>query len=186
MSDYADFTRSFAGIAKSAAIWIGGGVARGVHLTVAGIGGAAVGPGSTTHQRLLAALRAYGDALLPLTLQSYGSATFELEARIKADPLYVAEDVLAKAESALRTAFGFEARDFGQPVTFDEVLAVIHGVPGVVAVDINRLHRSGVAPNPRPEPRLFPAPALIQPDGSVSPAELLTLAAEGLALSQMS
>jgi hypothetical protein len=183
--DYADFARAFAGISKSMAMWIGGGVSRGVHLTVAGIGGAAVQEGGFTHQALLDALRAYGDALLPLTLQSYASATFELEARIKIDPLYVAEDVLADVESALRTAYAFDARDFGQPVTFDEVLATTHGVAGVVAVDVNRLHRSGVAPNPRPEPRLFPAPALIQPDGSVSAAELLTLADDGLLLSQM-
>jgi hypothetical protein len=35
---------------------------------------------------------------------------------------------------------GFERRPFGQAVTAAEVVAVIHGVEGVLAVDLDALH----------------------------------------------
>jgi hypothetical protein len=70
-------------------------------------------------------------------------------------------------------------------VTFDEVVAVIHGVPGVVAVDVDRLCPHGAPSGSPPEPRIFPDPARVQPDGSVTPASLLTLDEAGLALSKM-
>ena len=40
--DYADFARTFAGIAKAYALWIDDGRARGIYLTVAGPDGAAI------------------------------------------------------------------------------------------------------------------------------------------------
>jgi hypothetical protein len=84
--------------------------------------------------------------------------------------------VLATVEAALRAAYSFDARDFGQPVTIDEVYAVIQDVAGVVAADIRLLYRSDTgAQPPQPSARLLAALPAVEADGSVSPAELLTL-----------
>jgi hypothetical protein len=183
--DYANFARAFAGIDKASALWIPGGPARGVHITVAGAGGKAVPPGSDPYDALLRALRAYGDALLPLTLRSFLPGGFRLRARIKVAADAQPDKVLAEVGAALHGAFGYDARDFGQAVTIDAVIATIHRVAGAMAVDIDRLFRSGTVPGPQPEPRIFSTPATIQPDGTVSGAQLLTLDADGVELSEM-
>ena len=174
--DYADFSRAFAGIAKAYAIWINDGRTRGIYVTVAGANGTVIPDGSATQQHLIEALRRYGDALLPLTVQSYGAATFTVKAAIKIAPDADRDKTLAAVEAALRNAYSFDARDFGQQVTIDEVYAVIQSVGGVIASDIDQLYRidaGAVAPQPRP--RLLAALPAVQNDGTVNAAELLTL-----------
>ncbi|HWK82422.1 MAG TPA: putative baseplate assembly protein [Caldimonas sp.] len=185
--DYADFARAFAGIDKASATWFSDGRARGIYVTVAGSGGDAIVSGSATQKNLIAALREFGDPLLPLSVQSYGAATFALAATVKVDRAYDATKVRAAVQAALTTAYAFDARDFGQQVTIDEVYAVIQGVAGVVAADIQELYRVDIGPIlPQPEPRLIAALPAVQSDGSVSAAELLTLDATPLSLGVMS
>jgi baseplate J-like protein len=176
ISDYADFSRAFAGVAKAYAIWMNDGRARGIYVTVAGEGGDPIPQGSDTQLNLIGALRKYGDPLLPLSVQTFANATFTLKATVKissdADP----DRTLARVEAALRDAYSFDARDFGQPVTIDEIYAVIQDVDGVVASDIQQLYRKDTgAVAPQPQPRLAAALSAVQDDGTVSPAELLTL-----------
>jgi predicted phage baseplate assembly protein len=182
VQDYEDFARGFAGIAKAHALWIPSGPGRGVFVTVAGIDGAAIGEGSDTYRNLVGALRRYGDPLLPLTVRSYARVPFRLKARIKvvadADPALV----LGAVEAVLRQRFGFAARSFGQPVSIDEVVAVIHSDPGVVAVDVDRLYRGAT---PAIEPRLFAAVPVASRTAAPQPAELLMLAADPIELGVM-
>lgn len=178
--DYEDYARSFAGIAKAHALWIPSGPARGVFLTVAGIDGAEIKETSDTYHNLLASLRRYGDPLVPLTLRSYRAIPFRIEASIKAAEDAEVDRVLASVEEELRACFGFRSRSFGQPVSVDEVAAAIHGVAGVVAVDIDRLNPIGTAANLRP--RLFARLPLAMPQGEPAPAELLVLDAGPIGL----
>jgi hypothetical protein len=175
IADYADFARSFAGIEKACAVWIDDPSARGVYVTVAGPGGAAVPEDGATHANLVDALRRYGDPLLPLSVRTYASRHVHIEALVKPDPDAVADAVLAAVAAALRAAFAFDARDFGQTVALDEVYAVIQGVPGVIAADVKQLHDAGLAPGVLPEPRVFARLPTLQADGSVDAAEILTL-----------
>ena len=46
-------------------------------------------------------------------------------------------------EQALREKFSFAARAFGQPVMLSEVIAAVQAVAGVIAVDVDKLYRSG-------------------------------------------
>ena len=62
--------------------------------------------------------------------------------RSRSRPTRTATRCCAAVEAALRAAYSFEARDFGQPVTIDEVYAVDPGRAGVVAADIRLLYRS--------------------------------------------
>lgn len=142
LQDYEDFTRAFAGIAKALATWTWSGQVRGVFVTVAGPNGAAVPDGSLTYKNLLSAIQKAGDPYVPLRVQTYRPAFFKLAARVKVDSDYQTDQVLAAVEKALRSAFSFDARAFGQPVTQSEVIAIMQAVAGVVAVDLYKLYRS--------------------------------------------
>jgi hypothetical protein len=170
--DYQNFALGFAGIAKALASWTWDGAQRRVVLTVAGIDGAAVDPGSRLAGNLVAALADFGDATVPVRLQSYRPVTFRLGIDIlPADPTALAATQKA-VEAALRAAFGFAARSFGQWVSLSEVLEVAQGVTGVVAVQITQLYRSDGPPGL--DPILVAAAAPAGGEGAL-PAELLTL-----------
>jgi hypothetical protein len=59
------------------------------------------------------------------------------------DDRAVAVDVLADAEAALKEAYAFSKRAFGQAVTAAEVMTILQGVEGVIAVDLDALHLTG-------------------------------------------
>jgi predicted phage baseplate assembly protein len=178
--DYENFARAFAGIAKALATWTWDGRDRSVFVTVAGPDGAEVLAGSVLHDNLAAALRGAGDPNVRLRVASYRPATFRLGIRVKLDPDHIADVVLAAVEQALRAAFSFDARDFGQSVVLSEVIAVIQGVPGVVATHVESLYRADAGPGL--ETRLTAALPEPGAGSSVLAAELLTLAPQPLDL----
>ena len=185
MQDYTDFARSFAGIDKAHATWAGSGASRGIFVTVAGPGGAAVGDNSQTMANLARALRDYGDPLLPLTLRSYTPVLFKVSARIKVADAADADTVLAKVDAALHQHYGFARRNFGQAVSIDEVMAVMHRVTGVTAADVDLLYRADPGATPDLNGRLFAFPAQQQGEGTMAPAELLTLHPGAVTLGMM-
>lgn len=139
--DYQNYAQAFAGIAKARADWIPTGTGKGIAVTVAGVDGAAVNPGSATYLNLLKSLRDYGDPFVPLGLASYVRSTFVLGIALKiaddADPTVVQPAV----EATLRSTFAFANRTFGQAVSIDEIDAVVQAVPGVVALETRTLQR---------------------------------------------
>jgi hypothetical protein len=183
LRDYEDFARTFSGIAKALATWTWNTHTRGVFITVAGIDGATVADDAPLHGNLVSAILQSGDPHVPITIKSYRSVTFKLLANVKIDPLYIEANVLAAIETALRSNFSFAARGFGQPVTLSEVFAVMQKVAGVVAVDINKLYRTGAAETLNSFLAAFAPRA--GDDAGVLPAELLTLDAAPLELGVM-
>jgi hypothetical protein len=146
VQDYADFARAFAGIAKAHALWIPAGPGRGVFLTIAGISGAPLSESSDTYQHLFSALRTYGDPLVSIHLMDYRRAAFRASLAIKVASDRQVEKVLPAVGKELRKKFGFDERDFGQGVSIDEVTAVAHRVDGVEAAKVTRLSRVGSWP----------------------------------------
>lgn len=146
LRDYEDFASAFGGIGKALATWTWTGERRGVLLTVAGIGGAAIADNSPLHTNLLSALRASGDPHVSLTIKPHAARLFRLAAKVKIHADYLAEKLLPEIETELRRAFAFDARAFGQPVSLSEVVAVMHRVAGVVAVDVDELYFAPDAP----------------------------------------
>jgi predicted phage baseplate assembly protein len=155
LRDYEDFARAFSGVVKALATWTWNGHQRGVFVTVAGAEGKAIADNSLTYKNLLAAMLQAGDPSVPLRVQSYTPAFFRVAANVSVDPAYLADKVLAAVEGALRTAFSFHAREFGQPVAKSEVIAAIQAVAGVLAVDLNELHRTDASPEQLALTRLF-------------------------------
>jgi hypothetical protein len=185
LSDYADFARTFPGIAKAHAAVLPVGNVRTIVVTVAGPGGAAVA--DSVAAMLATALRSHGDPLAAVTVVPHRPAPFNFTMTVRRDAEYEIGKVLAAVADNLSTAFGFDARDFAEPVFRSEVIAAAHRAAGVVAVDLTALARTGgsglaerlLADGPQPPP-LYP------PGQPPAGAELLTLAADpGPWLSEM-
>ncbi len=174
LADFADFASTFAGIAKVEVRPIGG-----VHLTVAGEGGAAVERGSNLYSHLVQAIQQARLPGPPLTVSSYERLPFQVTAQLVLDPRFRAEEVIGRAEAALLDAFSFERRELAGAVLASDVIAVLQKVRGVLAVDLDGLHRRG-------EPAALVSPLAAQParaaGGTVLPAQLLVLDAAGIDL----
>ena len=140
ITDYENFASTFAGIAKAHAIWIPSGPGRGVFLTVAGVGGAALPPGNPTLSNLVTSLQNYGNPLIPISAQSFLETLFGLAADLKYDPAFDTTGVKAQVMASLTQAYSFAARTFGQGISADEVAAFIQAVPGVLAVNVTKLY----------------------------------------------
>ena len=176
--DYEDFARAYAGIAKASAavLHLRGG--RTIVVTVAAPEGESLGPSSPVWINLLAALKAAGDPLVRVQLLAAQRSTFRIGLKVKVDPACDDRAVLAAVELELRTCFGFDARELGQPVLQSEAIAAAHRVPGVVAIDLDRLY-GGSAPAAQTadslQVRLLASRARVGPAKTALPAELLTL-----------
>jgi hypothetical protein len=140
LRDFEDAAAAFAGIGKAQAVWLWNGEARQVHLTVSGLDGAPVDPLARLYRSLAAAIDAARPAHQPLTLAGGANLWCGLQARVKVLAGYESAPVLLKVRAALALAFGFEARQYGQPLSGGEVLAVMQAVPGVDWVDLEALY----------------------------------------------
>jgi len=139
ITDYQNFAATFAGIAKASALWISSGANRGVFLTVAGAGGAALPPGNPTLANLTTALADYGNPNVPIYAVSFLETLFRLSADLLYDPAYDSTAVKAAVLSTLTATYSFASRSFGQGVSGDEITALIQAVPGVVAVNVTKV-----------------------------------------------
>jgi predicted phage baseplate assembly protein len=183
LRDYEDFARGYAGIAKSLATWRWDGERRGVFITVAGPDGAAVADDVVA--LLTSAIRAAGDPFVPLRVASYRPATFTTAFKLRFYPEFNKEIVTIAVVNAARSHFGFKARAFGQPVALSELIATLQNVAGVVAVDVDTLHRKD---NIGGSGLLNLLPAALPQTGSLVAtlaAELLTLAVDPIASGEM-
>jgi hypothetical protein len=182
LTDYEDFASSFSGIAKALATWTWNQHTRGVFLTVSGIDGAEVD--QKLHDTLLSAILKFAGPYVPITIKSFVAVSFKVEADLKIDPARTKELVLANVESALRTTFSFAARTFGQPVTLSEVVSAMQNVEGVIAVDVNKLFRTGDLET-KNDLLVASAPSPGEDSAKAEGAELLTLDRAPLQLGDM-
>ena len=147
LSDFADFAKGFAGIAKARAerVKLPGLPAPGMVLTVAGEAAAPVPETGELYHTLRDALVGSGIPFARFQLRNFRPRYFFLAAKVLPHPDYVADDVLAAAEQALRDAFSFESRDFAKNVFASQVLTVLQQVDGVEAALVDRLY-TGATP----------------------------------------
>ncbi len=151
LEDYQDYALGFAGIAKALATYAWSGDTRSVFLTVAGATGAVLAPGDPVLSSLATALRQSGDPYISLTIVPHAPVLFTFTASLAIDTTtYSAPAVLLQAWQAVAAAFAFGARDLGQGVAVSEVIEILQGVPGVLAVQLPGLQRSGDSAPPAP------------------------------------
>lgn len=186
--DAVNFARAFAGIGKAAGrVLVRGGIPW-VHLTVAAAAAAAVDPGGPTgaladhrieataplRTTLVDALAAAREPSMPIRVDTYQPIFFDVEATIGYDPRRRWQDVSAAITAALVTAFSFESRDFGQPVTTSEVITTIQRTDGVRYVDLDGLHRFGLPAIP-PDSGQLEAGLVVWGEADPQPQELTQL-----------
>ncbi|MHA0287602.1 putative baseplate assembly protein [Mycobacterium sp. C3-094] len=176
LSDYADFARNYAGIAKSHVMVLSIAGVRTIVVTVAADNADEVS--DAKRALLTAALRSHGDPLVPVVVVRHREIGFVVKARVRRHPDYQADKVRRAVADRLTDAFGFPMRELTQPIAASAVIATIQAVPGVVAVDLDRLSRQD-QPGKSDNVRLrADAPGVTAQ--AVTGAELLVLAANPL------
>ena len=136
-ADYADFTRSRAGIGRAAARQVFDGRRHVVHVTVAGVDDAPIDPSSGPLPALRAAFAAYGDPCLPVRINVREKVALWLAARVRLLPDHSWEVVEPRVRQALLRRLGYRGRELGQGAYLSEALATAQSVPGVDYVDVD-------------------------------------------------
>jgi predicted phage baseplate assembly protein len=178
LEDYQDFALAFAGISKALAVWLWNGQQRMVLLTVAGVEGAIIDPETKPGSTLSQAIANASEPGVTVKLQSFTPTFFRLAGNVTVLADYIVDVISSAIETALRGAFSFDQRQFGQAVNLSEVIATIQDVQGVQDVELTALYSSSDS-----SPGLHQyLPAAIPTPGSrnIGPAELLTLDAAPL------
>ena len=137
VSDYAAFSRAYAGIGKAEAVLLGGTGGAFVHVTIAGQDDAAIAEDSSLMTALTESLVTLGDPLLAVRVQSRELLVLMLAAGVRISADYAWADVEPALRAAVLAAFGFARRQPGQDVFLSEVIAVMQRVPGVDFVDVD-------------------------------------------------
>jgi Baseplate J-like protein/Repeat of unknown function (DUF346) len=188
LEDYQSFAQAFAGIGKAQAVALWSGETRVIQITVAAADGTPISPTDPLSQTLIQAITLAHDPVQSFVVAGFQPLTFNLTVGILIDqPTYLPSVVMAGVTSALTTAFAFAQRSFAQPVTAAEILELIQGVPGVIAVDLTQLYLTSdtTGPSQTEPPAFLPSlPARFQ-NNAIQPAQLLLLNPLGVTLTEM-
>jgi hypothetical protein len=165
LEDYQNFALNIPGIALALATWTWFGNTRGVFLTVAGAGGTTLDSSDLVVQNLQLALQTNGLPFVPVQIVSYVPVLFEVALQVLVNtPLYQTSIVIPQVWQSLVAAFAFGQLAPAQGVAASYVIELAQQVPGVVAVNLTALNRSGSAGPPAnflcasgPDPGLNPA-----------------------------
>lgn len=183
LTDYEDYARGFPGVGKASTSTLWDGERQLIHVTITDTRGGAVDVDSALFENLDRALRLWGDAQAPLVVDTLDAAVaggapaprrFGLKARLLVDGDYLREKVVEAARGRLRADFGVGARSLGQQVTSAEVVASLHEVSGVIAVDLDQLYLTADGSGLRSCLPAYPA-RVERGSGALRPAELLLL-----------
>jgi hypothetical protein len=139
VQDYADFTRTFAGIGKASAVKLSDGAREVVHVTIAGANDIPIDPISDLYQNLGRALRELGDPHVAIEVRLREMLTLIISANVCVLPDYAWEFVEPRVRAAMLDTFSFERRELAQDVTKSEVISAIQSVRGVAFVDLDIL-----------------------------------------------
>jgi predicted phage baseplate assembly protein len=137
LQDYADFTRTFAGIGKAAARKLSDSKRQFVHVTIAGADDIPIDATSDLYQNLLIALRKFGDPDLPVQVQIRELIVLVLSAKVRLAADYQWEPVATQVRATLLDVFGFQKRTLGQTALLSEILSAIQHTEGVEYVDVD-------------------------------------------------
>ena len=184
LSDFEDFTRTFAGIGKVQGKLLWTSQSYIVHLTIADSDGDAIPKDSALYENLLKAINQRRNPLLQkMQIDSYERLLFELDATVIVDSRYKKEEVEQAIKNALQETFSFAKRAFAQDVAASEVIAIMQNVAGVVAVDLNLLYLEDSSKQLNNLLRAEPARWQNENQkGEAKPAQLLLLKEDGITL----
>lgn len=166
LRDFEDSALTAGEVAQARSAWVWTGHRRVVHVTVSGPNGAAFSPDGLT--RLRTTFGTERDPNRALLIDNYLPVPIIMAGSILVDQRFNEDEVLGAARGALADALSFQHRRFADPILLSEVYAVLQGVAGVAAVDIDRLDLKSTDPafrsdhgvqEQQPQPRLLLHPA---------------------------
>jgi Baseplate J-like protein len=136
VQDYADFSRTFAGIGKASSTRLSNGQQMVVYVTIAGAEDIPIDVTSSLYLNLVQALLVNGDPNEPIQVAVRKLKLLVIVAQVSILSDYLWESVVADLRAALLAAFSFDTRDLGQPVFQSEVISAVQAVDGVAYVDL--------------------------------------------------
>jgi Baseplate J-like protein len=136
VKDYADFSRTYAGVGKATSVQISDGRKQLVHVTIAGAEDIPIDVNSDLYNNLLQSLLNYGDPYLPVQVAVRRVKLMVVSVNVAILPDYQWEDVEPCIRTAMLAAYGFDARDLGQAAFLSEAVGIIQGVEGVSYCDV--------------------------------------------------
>ena len=139
LTDFEDFALGFSGIAKARAarLWTGTGWL--AHLTVASVSGEAMPANHPLLDKLRKAIDGARDITQRFAIGDHRPCRVRLDLRLKSAPDRVFDEVKAELTAKLASALGRAAQGLAQPITTSGIMALAHSVPGVLAIDIDKL-----------------------------------------------
>jgi Baseplate J-like protein len=135
VADYANFTRTYAGIGKAVSVKLTDGRRQLVHITIAGAEDIPIDTNSDLYANLLQSLNSFGDPSLPVEVAICRVRLLVMAATVGLMPDYVWDDVVPNVTSALQALFAFDARALGQTAYLSEAIAAAQQVEGVAWVN---------------------------------------------------
>ncbi len=145
--DFENLARTYPGVGKARAAWVWDNEEQIVQLTCAAGDGASIVP---IQSGLLAYLDARRDPNRQLNIADFTPVGIKLHVYIVVDPNYDSSTILANAQAAVGSAqlpdesygfFAFERLNLDEDIHLSEVYAALQNATGVVAVEIDELHR---------------------------------------------
>jgi len=136
IQDYADFSRSYAGIGKAASIKLSNGRRQLVYVTIAGAEDIPISQNSDLYRNLVQSLEQYGDPHLPILVGVRTPKLLVIVAGFQVLPDYQFVSVEPKVRAALLQTFRFDARNLTQTAFLSEAIAAIQAVDGVAFVNV--------------------------------------------------
>ncbi len=134
VKDYADFARTYAGIAKANATLQSGTVS----VVIAGMNDIPISKTSDLFFNLRKSMKSFGDPHQPFTLDIRKLKLLAMSAKIAVDPDYDPVLVTANVTNALLAQISFDARELGQHALLSEVIRIMQAVAGVVYIDVDQ------------------------------------------------
>ena len=177
LRDYEDFARAFGGVGGASAASLDTSTRVVVHVTVETSLGSPIDPTSALYTSLIEAIDRNRHADRPVVVDGFVPRPVVVVARLRLDPRYEREVVLAAATEAAGALVDLRHRRFGQHLTPTDVMATLQRLPGVQGVVLDDLRLAG-DPTGTVGP-LHARPAAVTPSG-VRPAELLSLSSASI------
>ncbi len=143
VTDYADFTRTYAGIGKALSTLVSDGHRQWVHVTIAGADDIPIDTSSDLYRNLKQSLLDYGDPRQALDVGIRRVRLLVMAATVALLPDYDWDTVSPQVRSAILQLFSFDARALGQAAYRSEAIAAAQGVEGVSWVDVTTFDSVG-------------------------------------------
>jgi predicted phage baseplate assembly protein len=172
LADFEAFAKSYRGIGKALATELHVGLRSVVCITIATTSLTSPIAGSDIIESLRAELTRVTVPGRSIRIEGFTDLTAQLTVALAIDPAFRRSDVEAGVRATLGTAFGREARNFGEALHRSVILAAVQKVEGVVATTLPVFAVPGGVPES--EGRLF-SPVPEMNDGVFTQAGLLSI-----------